>query len=168
MIVQAVLTTVVYVPQPTQETPAPPIPSAHSFALTALRVFSHLSFVLPKFGGVTSTAENSFVELKKVFYTALDVLSSDAGESEKFVRMLCEDTQLQGLPFLQYIALLLNSVCSELSHKLPARFLHAKKAYSLACIEQLIPVLQDEVLRTEVYPMCQPSAFSPCLRCLRL
>ncbi|TCD60595.1 hypothetical protein EIP91_009826 [Steccherinum ochraceum] len=144
MIVQAVLTTVVYVPQPTQETPAhtsatTPIPSAHSFALTALHIFSHLSFVLPQFGGVTSTAENSFVELKKVFYTALDVLASDAGESERFVRMLCEDTRSQ-----------------ESSHKLPSRFLHAKKAYSLACIEQLVPVLQDEVLRTEVYPMCQP------------
>ena len=100
MIVQAVLSTLVYVPQPPQESHAStsqPSQTPHSFALTALHIFSHLSFVLPQFGGVTSTAQNSFVELKKVFYTALDILSSEPTESERFVKILCEDARLQSL-----------------------------------------------------------------------
>lgn len=96
MMVQAVLSTLIYVPPPSPESRAPIDASPHAFALTALRIFSHLSFVLPQFGGVTSTAQNSFVELKKVFYTALDILSSDAAASQRFVRILCEDARLQG------------------------------------------------------------------------
>ncbi|KAH8104589.1 hypothetical protein BXZ70DRAFT_998607 [Cristinia sonorae] len=147
MIVQSVLSTLVYVPQPPQETHASassPDPTAFSFALTALNIFSHLAFVLPQFGGVTSTAQNSFVELKKVFYTALDILSSDSEESERFVRMLCEDARSKAA-----------------SRQLPVRFLHAKKSYALACIEQLIPGLSNDVIRTDVYPMCQPHLSDP-------
>lgn len=101
MIVQSVLTTLVYVPQPEPQqqdihaSASPDYPSPNSYALVALHIFSHLSFVLPQFGGVTSTAQNSFVELKKVFYTALDILSSDPVESQRFVRILCEDARAQ-------------------------------------------------------------------------
>ncbi|THH31473.1 hypothetical protein EUX98_g2725 [Antrodiella citrinella] len=142
MIVQSVLSTLVYVPQPPQEKHASSSssdPSPHSFALTALHIFSHLSFVLPQFGGVTSTAQGGFVELKKVFYTALDILSSDQTESEKFVRLLCDDARAQAT-----------------SQTLPLRFVLAKNSYSLACIEQLVPVLSDDVIRAEIWPMCQP------------
>lgn len=34
--------------------------------------------------------------------------------------------------------------------------MHAKKAYVLACIEQLIPVLSDAQVRSDVFPLCQP------------
>lgn len=38
----------------------------------------------------------------------------------------------------------------------PARFFAAKKAYALACVEQLVPVLDDYSIRTDVYPLCAP------------
>ena len=89
-LVQATLSVVVYVPQPrvASSSTSAPGPTAFSLALTALHIFSHLSFVLPQFGGVASTGEDTFPELKKVFYTALDVLSADAAESARFVHEL--------------------------------------------------------------------------------
>jgi hypothetical protein len=51
-------------------------------------MLSDLSFVIAKFGGVTSTSSAGFAELKRVFYSALDVLSADVEASEKFVRTL--------------------------------------------------------------------------------
>jgi hypothetical protein len=44
--------------------------------------------VITKFGGVTSTSSAGFAELKRVFYTALDVLSGDVEASETFVKAL--------------------------------------------------------------------------------
>lgn len=92
MIVQSVLTNLVYVAQPegissSRESQSSPF----AFTLTALHIFSNLAFVLPQFGGVISTAEGSLPELKKVFYTALDVLAADEAESRRFVRELSEE-----------------------------------------------------------------------------
>lgn len=93
MVVQSVLATLVYVPQP-QCSPGSPSekPSAFSISLTALHILSHLSFILPQFGGVTAIGEGSFSELKKVHYTALDILASNKEESERFVRELCDSS----------------------------------------------------------------------------
>lgn len=103
-LVQSALSVVAFVPGPqppllSSEPPAPtsgsassspPVPSPFALALAALHIFSHLSFVLPQFGGVASTGEDSFPELKRVFYTALDMLSANVGESARFVRELRE------------------------------------------------------------------------------
>jgi hypothetical protein len=64
------------------------LPTHSSLALSTLRTLSHLSFVITKFGGVTSTSSAGFAELKRVFYTALDVLSGDVEASETFVKAL--------------------------------------------------------------------------------
>lgn len=40
----------------------------------------------------------------------------------------------------------------------PATFMHAKKAYGLACVEQLVPVLSEDRLREDVLPLCMPYA----------
>jgi len=44
--------------------------------------------VITKFGGVTSTSSSGLAELKRVFYTALDILSADVEASETFVKAL--------------------------------------------------------------------------------
>ena len=88
MLSQSVLSTITY----TRPSAAPPDPerfATHSsLALTTLRTLSHLSFVITKFGGVTSTSGVGFAELKRVFYSALDVLSADVEASETFVKSL--------------------------------------------------------------------------------
>lgn len=88
MLSQSVLSTITY----TRPSAAPPDPerfATHSsLALSTLRTLSHLSFVITKFGGVTSTSGVGFAELKRVFYSALDVLSADVEASEAFVKSL--------------------------------------------------------------------------------
>lgn len=62
--------------------------AAVSTSLEVLLSLYHLSFVISKFGGVT--AEGDFPELKKAFYTGLDILSSDAESSVIYVLDLCD------------------------------------------------------------------------------
>lgn len=158
MVVQVILTTLTYTSPP----PSSSALSPHYFALSALQVFSHLSFVLPQFGGVASTAQGGFVELKKVFYAALDILSADRHESEMFVKAL-SGLEIRGtiFPPLTHITPCCggNNLTFEdvgKSAELPSHVYHAKKAYTLACVEQLVPVLNDECIRDHVYPMCSP------------
>lgn len=107
-----------------------------------LHTLSHLSFVLSQFGGVSSTAsEGGFPELKKVFYTALDILSSNELESARFVHELRESMDL-----------------TQARAKDPAnKFVQAKQAYALACAEQLVKVLNEDSIRNDVYPLCSQS-----------
>lgn len=82
MITQSITTAMTYLPSPSSSLPP-------SLALTILNALSKLSFIISQFGGVTSTSQGGFSELKRVFYSALDVLSVDAAVSEKFVMELC-------------------------------------------------------------------------------
>jgi hypothetical protein len=72
MISDAALSALVYVPPSSSSLPHPT-----SLALQTLHTLSHLSFVITKFGGVTTTSTSSFKELKKIFYTALDLSAAD-------------------------------------------------------------------------------------------
>lgn len=81
--------------------------TAQSLAETVLRTLFHISFVVSQFGGVivTATSEDpGFSELRKVFYLAIDIISS--GEvlhehhiseprevCERFVRELMDDSR---------------------------------------------------------------------------
>lgn len=94
MILQSILSTVVFVPHPHGERYAPSsstsaAPSPYAIALEALHTLSHLSFVMPQFGGVASTSEGGLPELKRAFYMALDVLSASEVEAGRFVQELC-------------------------------------------------------------------------------
>ena len=105
MLSQSVLSTITYT-HPVSSTAAPPEPersathmATHSsLALSTLRTLSHLSFVITKFGGVTSTSSVGFAELKRVFYSALDVLSADVEASETFVKTLNGSSITGGCP----------------------------------------------------------------------
>ena len=95
MLSQSLLSTITYSHPlsstvPALELPRPFIdpPTHSSLSLSILRTLSHLSFVITKFGGVTSTSSSGLAELKRVFYSALDILSADTEASESFVKAL--------------------------------------------------------------------------------
>ena len=82
------------------------LPSMVSFEITSLslsksilRTLSALSFIIATFGGVTAVQEmkdleegRGFPELKRVFYMAMDILSTNAKDSEEFVKELTAST----------------------------------------------------------------------------
>ncbi|KAG6844469.1 hypothetical protein H0H87_006693 [Tephrocybe sp. NHM501043] len=111
--------------------------SPHVLAKSILRTLSHLSFVISHFGGVTVTIvsdDPGFVELRKVFYLALDVLASqeptgDFNYCESFVKELVADLGADTF------------VPRGTSSRHSEAFKQAKTAYTLACIEQLVPSL---------------------------
>ena len=47
-------------------------------------------------------------------------------------------------------------VAIETIETLPRVLLDAKKAFVLACVEQLVPVLSESVIQSQVYPLCHP------------
>ncbi|KZT73966.1 hypothetical protein DAEQUDRAFT_363943 [Daedalea quercina L-15889] len=133
MLCQAILSTVVFVSYP-DRTPSSSTSSPQALATAVLRTLSHLSFVIHQFGGVTATS-GGFPELKRAFYMALDVLASDPTESERFATELCQSVPANAnVPSVKGV----------------------KTAYTLACIEQLIPVLSDECIRRDVCALCLP------------
>ncbi|EIW59549.1 uncharacterized protein TRAVEDRAFT_147587 [Trametes versicolor FP-101664 SS1] len=142
MISQSVLSAVVFVPgrQASQRPSSSASPQA--IALTVLHVLSHLSFVMPQLGGVASTSEGGLPELKRAFYMALDVLASSEDAAERFVSELCQREGLAGK--------------GKGVDTLPRSLLDARKAFALACVEQLVPKLSEETIQTRVYPLCHP------------
>jgi hypothetical protein len=95
MLSQSILSTITYSSPPSSALPPldsmrsfAHLPSHSSLALSILRTLYQLSFVITKFGGVTSTSSAGFAELKRVFYSALDILSADVEASETFVKAL--------------------------------------------------------------------------------
>ncbi|KAI5122454.1 hypothetical protein M0805_008765 [Coniferiporia weirii] len=150
MLHQAVLDALLFLhplPPPTTSLPSSPHPSASDICRGILRTLFSLSFVIASFGGVTAQQHNGrgFPELKKVFYTAVDILSSDAQESEAFVGDLIkgvDPSSIAGLP---------------LAHT----FVSAKRAFALACIEQLVPVVSDVCIERDVLPLCESHMGEP-------
>ncbi|KAG8214732.1 hypothetical protein J3R82DRAFT_9820 [Butyriboletus roseoflavus] len=127
MITEAGLSTSVYIPPAFSH-------SSSALALITLRTFSHLAFVIEKFGGA---GHGAFAELKRGFYLALDVLANNPDESEQFVRGLCDEIW-----------------SSEFLSTHPVQ--RAKKAFALSAIEQLVPVLSPTTIQTTVLPVCSP------------
>ncbi|KAF8133976.1 hypothetical protein EV363DRAFT_1214665 [Boletus edulis] len=127
MITEAGLSTSVYIPPAFSH-------SSAALALITLRTFSHLAFVIEKFGGA---GHGAFAELKRGFYLALDVLANNADESEQFVKGLCDEMWSGGFASTHSVQ-------------------RAKKAFALSAIEQLVPVLSPTTIQTIVLPFCSP------------
>jgi len=91
MVAQAPLTTVVYAPQHLF------LPSSrpHHLALEVLHTLYHLSFIISEFGGI-SPESNSFAELKRITYLALDILTQEPTEAETFVTYICSGVGIVG------------------------------------------------------------------------
>jgi hypothetical protein len=150
---QQVLTTALFIPSPrtSQFTSTP-----YTVALSTLATLSHLSFVLPTFGSVSSTSSSSLPELLKTFYTALDILSSSAISSADFIKTLnkeVDDMRMKGELSREYdqrrwelieLVGVTRNIC------------RAKEAFALACAEQLVSVLNDATIRGDVWPLCEP------------
>nr|VWO96328.1 Carnitine acetyl transferase [Ganoderma boninense] len=149
MLSQSILSAVVYIPSPqsssafssSSETSSP-----YGMALDVLHVLSHLSFIMPQFGGVASTSDSGLPELKRAFYMALDVLSASETEADRFVEALChaEGTAGKGKGL-----------------DVPRGLSDARKSFALACAEQLVPVLSEAVIQSRVYPLCLPHLWDP-------
>ena len=147
MVQQSIINAAIYLPLPLSRT----VPSLEPdvtpppLALVLLQTLSNLSFVITKFGGVASTTRTSvFPQLRRLFYSALDVLSTNQSATEKFVVRLCQ-TEKQ----------------SPLSTELPKVMGDAKKAFSLACIEQLVPNVGEEGIQSLIFEMCIPCVVRP-------
>lgn len=142
MLSQSVLSTTTYTPVSSIAASSDPERSAthSSLALSTLRTLSHLSFVITKFGGVTSTSDVGFAELKRVFYSALDVLSADVEASETFVKSL--DTHV--------------SASSSTGGRTTNPLIRARQTFNLACIEQLVPLLSLVTIENVAFPLCLP------------
>ncbi|CAK5284396.1 unnamed protein product [Mycena citricolor] len=74
-----------------------------------------------------------FTELKKTFYLALDILSKNAPESDRFVRELCVSVR--------------GGIGADVM---------AKTAFALTCIEQLVAVLSGECIKEDALPILLP------------
>ncbi|KAJ7729657.1 hypothetical protein DFH07DRAFT_756735 [Mycena maculata] len=142
MVADAALSAAVFVP-PAAYTAEGPTPS--TLALTVLHTLSNLSFVVSQFGGVTTTASPGFVELKKTFYLALDILAKSAEESNRFVRELCVSVR-------------------EWQGHGEEHDVQAKTAYALTCIEQLIPMLSGDCIQSFALPLALPHLSDPTYR----
>ncbi|EIW81326.1 hypothetical protein CONPUDRAFT_144146 [Coniophora puteana RWD-64-598 SS2] len=120
-----------------------------TLALSTLHTLSHLSFVISQFGGA---GQGAFSELKREFYLALDILSADKQESERFVEELCRPFLSQSPGEVSTSIKLANSntVLNQ-----------AQKAYVLSSVEQLLPVLSTRTIRETVFPLCYPHLSDP-------
>lgn len=73
MLSEAILSSVVYI-KPASSPYTRASTTSSELALQVLHIFTHFSFIISQFGGVTSTSQG-FEQLKKTFYLSLDILS---------------------------------------------------------------------------------------------
>ncbi|KAA1479310.1 hypothetical protein DENSPDRAFT_789064 [Dentipellis sp. KUC8613] len=150
MISQSILSTIVYSAPPSTSSLSDP--AVFSLSLATLRILSHLAFVISEFGGITTGSQGGFPELKRVFYTSLDILSASSSNAEHYMRMLAsEEKSFPG---------------SSSSTRLVdlGVYFRSKKALRLACIEQLVPVLTIPTIENSVFPLCIPHLHDPSRR----
>ncbi|KZT40648.1 hypothetical protein SISSUDRAFT_1043982 [Sistotremastrum suecicum HHB10207 ss-3] len=127
MVSQSVLDALLYI-----RPPASTAMTTSGVTQDMLKIFSSLSFVVSKFGGVTS--QSGLTELRRAVYTAVDLLAADPNATEEYVVQ-------------EYHALQRFSDPRNL-------FAQSKASFAIAIIEQLVPVLSESTLETHVVPMC--------------
>ncbi|KAF5369416.1 hypothetical protein D9758_002822 [Tetrapyrgos nigripes] len=135
MISNAVLSSAVYIPpsvysQPDSTTPA-------SLAHTTLHALSHMSSLIAGFGGISSTSTDTFAELRQTTYLALDILAAPTTGSP--------DTHADADAFV-------NELLSNTNHSLSDEHY---LAFTLACMEQLVPALSVECIIDRVWPVVE-------------
>ncbi|KAF8520802.1 hypothetical protein BU17DRAFT_46263 [Hysterangium stoloniferum] len=125
-------------------------PSSSTIAESILRSLYNQSFILSQFGGIVSSAD-TFKELKRVFYTALDIIAADSDSQacESLVNELVSHVQAD-------IDIVTDS---ELTPTHPSR--QAQTAFVLAVIEQLMNLLSDHTIKDTVVRFCTPYLSDP-------
>ncbi|KAG8880892.1 hypothetical protein FRB98_004696 [Tulasnella sp. 332] len=137
----AILTTLTFesVPHDSQCTP-------HTLVSSVLNTFLHLAFVTSKFGGGLTSAGGGFLEQKRAFFTALDIIASNPSETALLIKRLHNHlSSAASLPALH-----------------PVRQAHA--SFFLACAEQLMPALEEDVIEHVVLPIAIPLLNEPSRR----
>ncbi|KIM29968.1 hypothetical protein M408DRAFT_22410 [Serendipita vermifera MAFF 305830] len=129
------------------------LPSNPSLASHILEIFSHLSFISTKFGGVVARGEGTFREYQRAFYTALDIVAASPPHGEQLVVRLGEGLGGQMHPERPATANL-GGQSEPLSQQVQSIQL-AKTAYYLAVVEQLVDQLSIGVLLDSVLPICK-------------
>lgn len=149
------------------------IVTPQTLAQSTLQTLFHISFVVSQLGGVTATAmgnDQGFKELRRVFYLAIDVLSSETSSdgTRHDISNVCEDfvtglvTELKGSsglaspPFLRSIYSFRYAANTGRTPSTEHVFDQAKTAYALACMEQLVPRLGARCLQDQVWGICVP------------
>ncbi|KAJ4493219.1 hypothetical protein C8R41DRAFT_831305 [Lentinula lateritia] len=166
MISDTVLSTCLYIPPTVYRlSPTSSLSSPASLSLTTLLTLFRLSFVVSRFGGISSTGsreEASFKEMRKAAYLALDILASGPEDvSERFIDELMahrvsvyspsSESQESGHP----------QTVMETGLKPPVEQIIdlAKTSFALSCIEQLVPVLNVKYLKGPVWNLLEPNLY---------
>jgi hypothetical protein len=135
MVIQTILSTGTYSSQSLAFSRHASTQALYNLALGTLGVLDSLSFVVARFGGISPTAGSGFMELKRVTYSALDILANDQPTSNRFVQeSLAKATHVDGPEDVR------------LSHI----------SFCLACAEQLVPILSESAVRESLLPLCIP------------
>ncbi|KAF5374139.1 hypothetical protein D9615_008886 [Tricholomella constricta] len=157
MIADGVLGAIVYVRPPQASTGTQVTPQ--TLAQSTLQTLSHISFVVSQFGGVTATATSDdpgFTELRKVFYLALDILTFSENSTKITPGNSCETFVKELVADLGVDVFVPENIKSS-----SGVFEQAKTAYTLACIEQLVPLLGVPCLKEHVWGLCVPYLSDP-------
>ncbi|KAH8114637.1 hypothetical protein DFH11DRAFT_1592362 [Phellopilus nigrolimitatus] len=117
------------------------------------------------FWGCDSRADNGrgFLELKKAFYVAIDVLSADVHASVVIVKGLIRAVDSnRGRSFRLQVSVrcvdvgLINYLCQDADIPLGHPLMNAERAFVLACVEQFVLVLSDACIEEDVLLLCEP------------
>ena len=153
MLADASLSPAVYLPPASYSVPTSATPM--TIASTTLAILQVLAPVIAQFGGLSVVSGEGLKEMYKAFYLSIDVLSHGKnGEAEDFMRSLLADKQLQNsagevvCDFIAFAELTCDSEDSE-----------PYIAYTLACLEQLIPALDPALVQGTVVPVISPYVF---------
>ncbi|KAG8969381.1 hypothetical protein FRC03_003072 [Tulasnella sp. 419] len=114
-----------------------PIPSK------ILTTLFYLSFITSKLGPGSSAQGGTFVEQRKVFFTALDVLEKDSDAAKHW----------------------LEGVSDKVDDKVPSKTVSQSQiSFFLISAEQLIPILDEGIVENLVLPKAQPYLLDPSQR----
>lgn len=155
---QSILDVVIYYPTVS-------IHDAKTLSRNILMTFCRLSFISSKFG-VLAAEGGGFTEMKRAFFGALDVLSSNSDDQDTTGDRLCSKlisdlaTELAGLFFVNLLSFAIHSPISLLagvegSLGTTHPIYQGRVIYFLVCTEHVIGQLDEETITRDVLPIVQ-------------
>lgn len=131
-----------------------------------LKTFCGLSFISSKFGALAAEG-GGFAEMKRAFFGALDVLSSNSDDQDTTGDRLCSKlikdlaTELAGSFFVDLILLTSSltplSIDVERSLGVAHPIYQGRVIYFLVCTEHVMSQLEEETISQVVLPVVQKS-----------
>jgi hypothetical protein len=106
-------------------------------AARVLNIHAKLAFVISQFGGISPSSGAGFTELKRVIYTALDILASSPTYAKQFIHDC-------------------SAGLTTPPDSLISRTQYPRLAFALACAEQLMVALPEQYVTDHLIPLCVP------------